>query len=97
MLGQTHEIIPVIATITTTTTTAMTATTAFFVFAQTGTDGFWLRRGLRSEASNPRQLEVRVAAEKFKELLVHTGRFVDSWIKEKFVWILAAFVHGWYP
>ena len=28
--------------------------------------------------------------------LVHGEMFVDSWIKETFIWILAAFVHGYY-
>ena len=28
------------------------------------------------------------------EVLIHSERFVDSWIEETFVWILVAFVHG---
>ena len=60
-----------------------------------------IRHNLRSEASNPQQLEILTAASSRKligleneELLVHSDRFVDSWIEEIFSWILAAFVHG---
>ena len=33
---------------------------------------------------------------KTEELLIHSERFVDSWIEETLVWILVAFVHGYY-
>ena len=63
-----------------------------------------LRCSLRSESSHSRQLEILIAASKFveangikrKELLVQGERFVDSWIKETFIWILAAFVQSKY-
>ena len=63
--------------------------------------GTRLQCSLGSEASDPRQLEILNAAVKFmeanwpsEELLIHSERFVDSWIEETFVWILVAFVHG---
>ena len=64
--------------------------------------GMRLRCSLRSEASFSRQLEALIAAVKFveanrlqnEELLVHRERFVDSWIKEIFIWVLKAFVQG---
>ena len=40
---------------------------------------------------NPRQLEILIAAMK---LHVHSGRLVDSWIEETFIWTFVAFVYG---
>ena len=65
-----------------------------------------LQCSLRSEASNPRKLAVLAvlnAAVKFtwkliglqnEETVIHSERFVDSWIEETFVWILVALAHG---
>ena len=63
--------------------------------------GARLQFSLRSEASDPRQLEIFNAATKFMEAnclkneepLIRSDKFVDSWIEETFVWILVTFVH----
>ena len=55
--------------------------------------GTRLRRSLRSEASNPRQLKILVTAVKFmeanwpssEELLLHSERFAGSWIEVLFI------------
>ena len=36
----------------------------------------------------------KLVGRKNEELLVHSERFVDSWIEETFIWILVAFAHG---
>ena len=59
-----------------------------------------MRRCLLSEARNLGQLEVFIAVVKFMEANFPSrwgtpgSQFVDPWIEETFIWILAAFVHG---
>ena len=61
--------------------------------------GSRLRRILRREASNPQQSEILIPVVKLmvadwpknEEVPFHIERFVDSWVKETFIWTLAAF------
>ena len=55
--------------------------------------GVRLQCTLRSEASDPQQLEKLIGLQN-EEPLIDSEMFVDSWIEEIFVWILVAFVHG---
>ena len=95
--------VPVIETSSTTTNVVILAPTGPYGFSckklrRKCTDlevhsGTRPMRSLRSETSNPKQLEILIVAVKFmqanlplnEELLVHSTRFVDSWIEETFI------------
>ena len=72
----------------------------FRCLVKNGAEEHSKKRG--KQASNFRQLEILIAGGssrklnglKNEELLVHSERFVDSWVEETFIWILAASVNG---
>ena len=113
VLFQTHYIVAVIATTAATRKTnffifAQTRTYGFSEkkLRRERTDlsvhsAARLWRSFRSEARNPRQLEIFIAAVKLikidlenEELLVYSESSVDFWVENTLTWIIVVFVHG---